>query len=227
MSVSFGGVTAVDELNLTVDNGEVMGMIGPNGAGKSTAINAISGLGPMAAGSISVGGALLRRRSPGRLFQMGLRRTFQTAQLWPGMSVAQNIEMPVLSMSRNERQARVETVAAQLNLKAELGLPAGGIAYGTRRLVEVARALVSEPLVMLLDEPGAGLSQAEKEILVQALRTAASEGVGVLLVDHDIEFVGAACSSVIALDAGRVISAGTASSVFADPAVVNSYLGSD
>lgn len=225
LSVVFGGVRAVDSIDLDIREHTVHGLIGPNGAGKSTALNAITGVLRPNGGSVRLGNQELLGRSAAAVMRAGIARTFQQAQLWGGMNVEQNLAVPLLRSGRRAARVRVHEVAEQLDIASLLPIPADQLAFGARRLVEVARAIMSRPQVVLLDEPGAGLTRGEKRHLVQVLGELASGGTSVVLVDHDMELVMRVCDDVTVLDAGAVIAKGPPETVRTDERVIASYLG--
>jgi len=225
LTVVFGGNTALDGFDLRVEPGEVVGLIGPNGAGKSTAVNAMTGIIRPARGSVRVNGKELVGRPPARILRAGLARTFQQAQLWRGMTVLQNLTVPMLHAGRRAAEERAREVAEIFGISQLLPQSAALLPYGARRLVEVSRAMMTRPDIVMLDEPGAGLSPTEKEGLKDALRTLAETRVSVLLIDHDMELVMKACERVTVLDAGRVLAEGTPDRIRDDARVVEAYLG--
>ena len=227
LTVSYGGVRAVDDFSLEVEPGIVMGLIGPNGAGKSTTINAITGVVRPTKGQVRLEGRDLVGRSPQEILAAGLSRTFQQAQLWAGMTVRENVALPLEAMGRaREATTRLAEVADQLNLRDVLHLRPSELSFGQRRLVEIGRATVTRPKVVLLDEPGAGLTQSEKANLVTVLRDLGADGTAVLLVDHDMELVMTSCHQVVVLEAGRLLAIGSPDAVRDNQAVVAAYLGS-
>jgi ABC-type branched-subunit amino acid transport system ATPase component len=223
--VTYGGVTAVDRMTMEMDESSVHGLIGPNGAGKSTALNAMTGVTRPDGGSVMLDGRQLVGLSPASVLSAGVARTFQQARLWGGMTVLQNLTVPVLSSGRSHARSRAEEVATILGFSDLLDEYASGLAFGVRRLVEVGRAMMTEPRLMLLDEPGAGLTANEKLKLVDVLRSLAGLGTGVLLVDHDMDLVMRSCQRVTVLDAGSVIFEGTPDEVRSDERVLAIYLG--
>jgi ABC-type branched-subunit amino acid transport system ATPase component len=225
LRVQFGGVVAVADVYFSVASGEVLGMIGPNGAGKSTTIGAITGFTRTAGGTVKIGGTDVTGWTPQRVYRQGVARTFQSAELAQGMTVEQNLLLAGFEDGWKQAHERASEVAERLSVTNYLQSQAAVLPYGVRRLVEIARATMRRPKLMLLDEPGAGLSEQERADLAPTLRGLATEGIAILLVDHHVSFVAQACSRIVVLDAGAVISQGTADEVRADPAVIEAYLG--
>lgn len=223
--VNYGGVTAVNRMTMEMDESTVHGLIGPNGAGKSTALNAMTGVVRPDDGSVMLDDTELIGLSPASVLSAGVARTFQQARLWGGMTVLQNLMVPLLPNGRSSARSRAEEVAATLGFSELLDEYASGLAFGVRRLVEVGRAMMTEPRLMLLDEPGAGLTVTEKLKLVEVLKSLADLGTGVLLVDHDMDLVMRSCQRVTVLDAGSVIFEGTPDEVRSDEEVLAIYLG--
>ncbi len=225
LTVAFGGNTALDGFEIRVDAGEVVGLIGPNGAGKSTAVNAMTGIIRPNRGSVRVNGTELVGQPPAKILRAGMARTFQQAQLWRGMTVLQNLTVPMLHAGRRAAEERAHEVAEIFGITPLLPEPAALLPYGARRLVEVSRAMMTRPDIVMLDEPGAGLSPTEKEGLKDALHTLAETRVSVLLIDHDMDLVMTACQRVTVLDVGRVLAEGTPAQIRDNPQVVEAYLG--
>lgn len=237
VTVRYGAVTAVDNVSLAVAPGQVVGLIGANGAGKTSFIDGISGFAPLTSGEVRLDGNVLTRTRPYRRAALGLRRTFQQLRLFEDLTVAENLVVAVeeqssLAMLRDLVRPR----AAERSIDRALEL--AGIAAvrdelprelpaGTRRLVAVARAIVAEPSVLLLDEPAAGLDTTESAQLGRVMRDLAVTGIGLLLVEHDTGLVMDVCDHVVVVDFGRQIAAGPPSAVREDPAVVAAYLGAD
>ena len=223
--LAFGGVPALQGVGLTAPAGVVTSVIGPNGAGKTTFLNVLSGFQAAEGGTVRVGGAVLPR-SAWRVARAGVARTFQTAQLFPGLSVVDNVRLGLLR--GRWRGAADAGVAAGLlgavGYCGSFGTLAGSLAHVDRRLVELARALATGPSVLLLDEPAAGLDAGDTARLGPVLRAAAA-GRAVVLVEHDMGLVMSVSDRVVVLDAGRVIAEGRPAEVRADPAVIAAYLG--
>lgn len=238
----FGGVKAVDGVSLQVASGQVTGLIGPNGSGKSTLVNLIAGVLAVGEGDITLDGQSLIQLTADEVARRGVARTFQNIRLLPEASVLDNV---VIGFYRHERSplyasllglpsSRRETRALREQgraLLARFGLaefeqePAGGLAYGYQRRVEMARAVASAPQVLLLDEPVAGMNDVEARSLGQIFSQLASEGMAVLVIEHNTRFVAEICSEVHVLDSGRLIAHGSPQEVMRDPAVIAAYLG--
>lgn len=226
LTVSYGGVHAVSDVSFAIGKGEVLGLIGPNGAGKSTTVNAITGIVKPERGQVLLHGTDYASAAPHRIARAGISRTFQQAQLWAGMTVQQNLLLPLRTRRRDEKRKRAREVANAVGISDLLKMSAAILPYGTRRLAEVGRALISEPQVLILDEPAAGLSTEEKQRLAALLEEVAGAGVAVLLIDHDMQFVMRTCPRLVVMDAGRVIATGSPTQIQRDPEVLKSYLGS-
>jgi branched-chain amino acid transport system permease protein len=238
----FGGVTAVDDVTLELGAGEVLAVIGPNGAGKSTLVNLLSGNLVPTSGEISIAGADVTRLQAHQIARRGLARTFQTPSLFEGMSTLETVavgahltgrvgmmrsSLPTVGAVHEERRIEQEArdALARLGLEELAGLDAKSLSLGQQKRIEVARALVAEPKILLLDEPCAGLNKAEKRELMLFLRAIAREGVAVLLIEHDMEFVMAVADRVQVINFGATLRVGTPAEVQADPAVIDAYLG--
>ena len=229
LTVRFGGVTPIDGMTVTFPGG-TCGLIGPNGAGKTTFFNVLSGFVRPAAGTVSVFDRDLLRMADYRRARWGLRRTFQTEQAIEQLSVYENVAM-IHEHSKAERSARRRAVTEAIDF---VGLEAGPTArVGTlsardRRLVEIARAVVGEPRLILLDEPAAGLPDAETRHLTEVIRRIPEQtGALTILVDHDMSLVSDCCETTAVLDFGKLIAFGPTEQVLRDEAVIGAYLGTE
>lgn len=226
---AFGGVWAVDGVSLAVPRGAILGLIGPNGSGKTTLINLVSGLERADAGRILVAGRDVTASRPDARARMGVARTFQAGALPPAATVLEAVAAARLERCRdvNEAEAQAMAVLDRLGIAGRAPEPCGDLPAGLRRRVELARALARQPAVLLLDEPAAGLTDAEKGELAVCLRALAAEGLGILLVEHDMGFLLPLATHVIVLDQGRTLYGGSPQGVRGDPRVVAAYLGGE
>jgi ABC-type branched-subunit amino acid transport system ATPase component len=239
---SFGGVRAVDGATMAVEAGRVHGLIGPNGAGKTTVINLVSGLLAPTAGTIAFDDRAIAGLPPHRIAALGVARTFQNIRLFPDLSARDNVlvgqhlvrrpslsaRMLMLPRARaEERRARDLAVALleRVGLSERVGEKARNLSYGEQRRVEIARALASEPRLLLLDEPTAGMNPVEVQSVAALIRKVAAEGHSVLLVEHNVRLVMDVCDRITVLNFGKVIAEGRPAEVATDPAVVAAYLG--
>ena len=224
LTIRIGGVRALDGLSLTVEPG-ISGLVGPNGAGKTTFLNVLSGFVKPLAGSVTYDGADLLGMPPHKRARWGLRRTFQQEQLALGLSAADNVLATAENIGAGRREAADALAAVGLT---GADRPAAALSMLERRLLELAQVMVGSPRLIVLDEPGAGLSEAETEVLVPVIRAiAAWTGVSVVLVDHDMDFVAALCDQLAVLDVGRLIANGPTAEVLTDPVVRRAYLGDE
>ncbi len=237
----FGGLVAVSDLSFRVSQGEIVGLIGPNGAGKSTMFNLISGALPLSSGAILFQGESIGSLSPHRIARKGIGRTFQHVKLVPHMSVLDNVALgaylrgdagvfrAALRLDRRE-EARVRADAARAIARTGLAAlvhdAAGSLPLGKQRVVEIARALAADPLLLLLDEPAAGLRFMEKQELAALLRSLKAEGMTVLLVEHDMDFVMGLTDRLVVMEFGEKLAEGVPAEIQLNPAVREAYLGS-
>ena len=230
LTVRFGGVVAVSGVDLAVESGRVMGLIGPNGAGKTTLFNVLCGLQQPDPGRILLRGQDVTSRSPSTRAALGLARTFQRLELFDVLTCRENVLVAVEAKGSAFRspggEEVVDRVLERVGLLDVADVRADELPTGQARLLEVARALATEPEVLLLDEPAAGLNSRETDELAILIRSLADEGLAVVLVEHDISMVMKVCDEIVVLDAGRVISHGPAAVVRNDPAVIAAYFGS-
>ncbi|MCW2900105.1 MAG: cysA1 [Streptosporangiaceae bacterium] len=229
LGVRYGGVVAVEGVGFDVPQGSIVGLIGPNGAGKTTLLDAISGFADHT-GTVRLDGGSLEGRPPHGRVRAGLGRTFQALELYDDLSVAENVAVG-LTASHGRRRGRrpaedaLRDTFALLGLTSLRGRPAGELSQGQRQLVSIARALVGEPRVLLLDEPAGGLDTAESAWLGERLEVIRDSGVTIIMVDHDMNLVLSLCRQIHVLDFGRLIASGTPSEIRADREVAAAYLG--
>jgi len=236
----FGGLIAVNDLSFDLRAGEILGLIGPNGAGKSTMFNLISGALPLTRGTIRFNGEAIGSRQPFEIAQRGIGRTFQHVRLIPAMSVLDNVALgaylrghagvlrAALRLDRGEEARAKAEAAAQVEragLLEYLHAPVGSLPLGKQRIVEIARALAADPLLLLLDEPAAGLRYLEKQELAALLHSLRQEGMTTLLVEHDMEFVMGITDRLVVMDFGEKLAEGLPGEIQRNPAVLEAYLG--
>ena len=220
VGVSYGGVRATDDVSLTVERGEIVGLIGPNGAGKTSLVDAWCGF-VAHDGTVRVDGHDVTGRPPHRRARAGLARTWQTVELIDDLTVAQNCAVAAPGAD----EAYVEVVLERMGLGGLGDRWPAELSLGRRKLAGVARAVAAGAAVVLLDEPAAGLDPAETEALAVVVGSLAAEGLGIVLIEHDTALVFRLCSRVVVLVGGRVLTDGTPDHVRADPEVIAAYLG--
>ena len=233
LTKSFGGIRALDECSFKIAEGSVSALIGPNGSGKTTAFNMITGYQPADAGRLTFRGRAVRHPDPCRLQRLGLARTFQQARIFSGLSVLENV---VLGRNQSwhallrrrvsgpDRQ-RAEDLLHEFGLAAHADMPAGRLSYGQRKLLEFASVLMAEPVLVLLDEPAAGINPIMVKTMEDHIRRRHAQGVTFLIVEHEMKFVMRLCDPVIVLDRGRPIACDAPGEVQNDPRVLDAYLG--
>ncbi len=228
LTVAFGRIEVVRGGSLTVTEGTVVGVVGPNGAGKTTFVDAVTGF-VRSSGAVTIGGRAASRLPPHRRVALGVARTFQSLELFEDLTVGENL-MVAAGTGGSDRHGRSQTervawAASTAGVDHVLAAVPGGLSYGRRKQVALARALASGPSVLLLDEPAAGLDAVERRALASTLRSLADGGLAVVLVDHDVHLVFDVCDEVAVLDAGRVVAHGPPADVRADPVVARAWLG--
>jgi branched-chain amino acid transport system permease protein len=238
----FGGLVAVNDVTFQIRAGDIVGLIGPNGAGKSTTFNLVTGVLALTNGSVSFRGEAIGGLASREIARRGISRTFQHVKLVPEMTVLENVALggylrssagAVLAMLRLDRDeerrlfAEAERQLARIGMADKMHELAGNLALGPQRLVEIARALATDPALLLLDEPAAGLRHKEKQALGDVLRQLKSEGLSILLVEHDMEFVMGLTDRIVVMEFGIRLMEGTPAEVQASPQVRAAYLGTE
>jgi branched-chain amino acid transport system ATP-binding protein len=244
LAKTFGGLTAVNRVGFTVPHGSLTAVIGPNGAGKTTVFNLVTGLYRADDGEVLFYGESLLDLSPIEIAAKGLIRTFQAARLYPGMTALENVlagahlhlksrawqQMLWLGGARHEERdltARADALLELVGLRAFRDVAATDLPMGSQKLLEVVRALMAQPRLLLLDEPAAGLNDAETAELAELLRAVRDAGISVVVVEHNMSLVMGVADQVIVLDAGSVVAAGTPREIQQDARVIAAYVGSE
>lgn len=244
VSKAFGGLSAVSEASFQAASNEIKGLIGPNGAGKTTLLNLISGLQTADSGAILFDGVDISRLPAHKIAALGIARTYQNIRLFGEMTVEQNLlvgrhgrthsgllaAVLALPSQRREEQAMREMAGSLLRsmgLEARRSLYAAELAYGDQRRVEIMRALATEPQLLLLDEPSAGMNEAETAQLGDFILRLRDQGITIVIIEHDMNLISQVCDDVVVLNFGRVISQGAPEAIKVDPIVVEAYLGDE
>ena len=238
----FGGLVAVNDVSFSIRAGDIMGLLGPNGAGKSTTFNLITGVLSLTRGEVRLQGRNIAGLPSRKIAQLGVSRTFQHVKMVPDMTVLENVALggylrssagPVRAMLRLDRDeerrlfAEAEKQLARIGMADKMHEMAGNLALGPQRLMEIARALCTDPSLLLLDEPAAGLRLKEKQALADVLRQLKAEGLSILLVEHDMDFVMGLVDHITVMEFGTKLMSGTPAEVQASPEVRAAYLGTE
>jgi branched-chain amino acid transport system ATP-binding protein len=244
ISKHFGGLAALQDVSIAVGRGSITSVIGPNGAGKTTLINVLSGFLQPDSGSIALNGTAVTGRKPHAITRLGMARTFQTAQVFGQMSVLENVmvgchartrtglagaalRLPGVRSEERAIRAKAHGLLAMVGLADQAAIQAASIPIGSQRLLEIARALASQPAVLLLDEPAAGLNTQETRRLGELLLAIRQQGITIMLVEHDMELVMDISDEIAVLHFGRSIARGTPAQIQANPDVIAVYLGEE
>lgn len=228
---TFGGLTAVNGLTFDLAAGETVGLLGPNGSGKTTALNMISGYLPLSDGNITLSGASIGALGPERIAHRGVARTFQLVRALPSLSVGENV-LAALAFRKaplwgKDAEVRIETLLADVGLSGRAAQPADSLTYIDLKRMELARALASDPQLLLLDEWLAGLNPTELRAGIDLITSLRQRGITILLVEHVMDAVRALCTRCVVMNAGSKIADGPTSEVLADREVIRAYLGDD
>ena len=245
ISISFGALKAVDSFNLEINSGELIGLIGPNGAGKTTVFNILTGVYNASSGEYTLDGENVIKTSTSAVVKKGLARTFQNIRLFKYLSVLDNVvaaynfrmKYGILSgmlrfpnFWREEKEAKEKAMALLkiFDLDKYAGMHAGNLPYGEQRKLEIARAMATEPKILLLDEPAAGMNPKETEDLMNTIKLIRDKfGIAVLLIEHDMKLVLGICERLVVLNYGQILASGDPKEVINNPQVVEAYLGKE
>ncbi|MBE7022786.1 MAG: ABC transporter ATP-binding protein [Ruminococcaceae bacterium] len=245
LGIRFGGLKAVDNLNLTIEKGQLYGLIGPNGAGKTTVFNLLTGVYKPTSGKMFFEGQIIGNESPAKINKMGIARTFQNIRLFSNMSVIDNVKAAFhnstqysmaegilrLGRFRNQEKALQERAMELLEvfgIAEESDLLASNLPYGKQRKLEIARALATEPRLLLLDEPAAGMNPNETAELMETIRFVRDRfAMTILLIEHDMKLVSGICEELTVLNFGTVLAQGKTEEVLKDPKVITAYIGEE
>lgn len=225
----FGGLVAVDSLELTVRNGEIVGLLGPNGSGKTTALNLISGALKPDSGTVALRGDLIQGLAPFRIARLGVARTFQLVRVLGSMTCRENVLAGLAFGTRNEwgsgAEANADVLLDRVGLTGRSAVMTAELTYIDQKRLELARALALRPQLLLLDEWLAGLNPTELLQGIELVRSLRSDGIAILMVEHVMDAIRSLCDRCVVMNAGRRIAEGTPTSVLADPEVIRAYLG--
>lgn len=242
LSKYFGGLCVLEDVSLTVPDRGIFGLIGPNGAGKTTVFNLVTGLLTPSAGFIEFSGRRLNGMAPYEITRAGVARTFQNIRVFKEMSLLENVLVAMegknhygvlglllvspayYAAERREREIAHELLA-RVGLAHKAAFAAGNLSYGEQRRLEIARALATEPKLLLLDEPAAGMNGVEKQQLMDEILKLEESGIGILIIEHDMRFVMSLCDQITVLNFGQVIAQGKPDEIRANPNVIEAYLG--
>lgn len=245
VGIAFGGLQAVSQLDIKIEKGGLYGLIGPNGAGKTTVFNMLTGVYRPTEGDIILDGKSITGKSPAKINQAGVARTFQNIRLFGSLSVLDNVKiglhnqvkysmftgifrLPGFAEKEREMNHRAMKLLKIFDLDKEASMPAANLPYGKQRKLEIARALATNPKLLLLDEPAAGMNPSESEELMNTIKFVQKEfDAAILLIEHDMNFVMGICEHIYVLEYGRIIAQGNGESIRNNPRVIAAYLGGD
>ncbi|MBR6329308.1 MAG: ABC transporter ATP-binding protein [Lachnospiraceae bacterium] len=243
LGIDFGGLTAVDDFNLGMSKNEITGLIGPNGAGKTTVFNLLTKVYQQTRGTIFLGGKDTIGMSTTQMNRAGIARTFQNIRLFDSLSVEDNVKIglhnsidygmwqgvfrtPAYRKQEKQAHEKAMELLSIFDMQDEANVPAGSLPYGAQRRLEIVRALATEPKVLLLDEPAAGMNPSETSELMDTISKIRDDfGIAILLIEHDMNLVMGICEGIVVLNFGRIIAKGTPSEIQNNPVVVEAYLG--